>query len=60
MDKQKIKKLKLEISKAAQEICDEMDGVIVDISIETCIQSKFSGNKSTLITDVRVSFNEEI
>lgn len=60
MDKQKIKKLKLEINKAAQEICNEMDGMIVDISIETCAQSTLSGNKSTMVTDVRVSFNEEI
>ena len=60
MNKAKIKQLKLEINKAAQEICNEMDGVVVDISIETCVQSTFSGNKSTMVTDVKVSFNEEI
>lgn len=60
MDKDKIKQLKLQIQDLAQDICNEMDGVNVDIQIETWDRSSMSGHKSTVVTDVRVSFNEEI
>lgn len=60
MNRDKVVELKQELSRIAQDICNELEGAEVAIEINTVINTDMSGAKSTIVIGTSVSINEEI